>query len=163
LSADPSVAVIRRATRADLPAVLECLAAAFEPYRSRYTPAAFEDTVLTLETAARRLQEMTIFVAETEAQLIAGTIAVAAAGSGEGHVRGMAVYPAFQGSGVARQLLDAAERELKALGCSRVTLDTTQPLERAIRFYERCGYRATGVVRDFFGMPLFEYAKDLEP
>jgi len=42
-----------------------------------------------------------------------------------------------------------------------VTLDTTRPLERAIRFYERCGYRATGVVRDFFGMPLFEYAKDL--
>ena len=143
--------------------MLECLAAAFEPYRSRYTTAAFEDTVLTLETAARRLQEMTIFVAETETQGIAGTIAVAAAGSREGHVRGMAVYPAFQGSGVARQLLDAAERELKVLGCSRVTLDTTQPLERAIHFYERCGYSATGVVGDFFGMPLFEYAKDLEP
>ena len=42
-----------------------------------------------------------------------------------------------------------------------MTLDTTRPLECAIRFYERCGYRATGVVRDFFGMPLFEYAKDL--
>jgi len=62
---------------------------------------------------------------------------------------------------IADRLLHAAEAELRALGCSRATLDTTRPLERPIRFYERSGYRATGAVSDFFGMPLFEYAKDL--
>jgi GNAT superfamily N-acetyltransferase len=71
------------------------------------------------------------------------------------------VHPRHQGRGIADRLLHAGETELRRLGCSRVTLDTTRPLECAIRFYERCGYRATGVVRDFFGMPLFEYAKDL--
>ena len=32
---------------------------------------------------------------------------------------------------------------------------------RAIRFYERHGYRPTGRVSDFFGMELIEYAKEL--
>ena len=152
---------IRRAESGDLPAVLDCLATAFEPYRALYTPAAFEDTVLSAGTAARRMREMTILVAVDPTEGVVGTIAIAAAGAGEGHVRGMAVRPRHQGAGVAARLLRAAERELKSLGCSRVTLDTTRPLERAIRFYTRHGYRATGVVRDFFGMPLFEYAKDL--
>ena len=34
-------------------------------------------------------------------------------------------------------------------------------IERAIRFYVRNGFQSTGAVRDFFGMPFFEYAKDL--
>jgi hypothetical protein len=30
-----------------------------------------------------------------------------------------------------------------------------------MRFYERNGYRRTGKVGDFFGMPRIEYAKEL--
>jgi hypothetical protein len=30
-----------------------------------------------------------------------------------------------------------------------------------MRFYERHGYRRSGRVQDFFGMPLIEYAKDI--
>jgi len=78
-----------------------------------------------------------------------------------GHIRGMAVLPDYQGKGAADQLLHAAEAALRAAGCTRVTLDTTAPLQRAIRFYERNGYRATGHVSDFYGMELFEYEKDL--
>ena len=73
----------------------------------------------------------------------------------------MAVLPAWQGAGVAALLLDAAERELRDKGCSLVTLDTTEPLERATRFYEKHGYRPSGRVSEFYGMPLFEYVKVL--
>jgi hypothetical protein len=62
---------------------------------------------------------------------------------------------------VAQQLLDRIEQELAAAGCRVVSLDTTIPLSRAIAFYERNGYRASGVVTDFFGMPLHEYRKQL--
>jgi len=68
-------------------------------------------------------------------------------------------HPDFQGKGVARQLLAAAETSLHTMGCSRATLDTTKLLGRAILFYTHNGYRATGNVKDFFGMPLFEYMK----
>jgi len=71
----------------------------------------------------------------------------------------MAVRSEWQGQGIAESLLNAAEARLRALGCRRITLDTTAPLQRALRFYERLGYRRSGKVTDFFGMPLFEYEK----
>ena len=104
---------------------------------------------------------MSVFVAVTETGDIGGTIGCQPVGDGEGHIRGMAVHPAFAGTGLARSLLEAVEAELGQCGCTCVTLDTTRPLERAIRFYVRNGFQLTGVVRDFFGMPLSEYAKDL--
>jgi ribosomal protein S18 acetylase RimI-like enzyme len=151
--------VIRRASDQDIGDVMRCLSAAFEPYRLRYTPDAFRDTILTPELARQRLDTMTIFVAESDGGEIVGTIAVEVSAAGVGHLRGMAVLPAHQGTGAASRLLYEAESELCVQGCFRVTLDTTEPLQRAIGFYTRHGYSATGIVRDFFGMPLFEYEK----
>lgn len=152
---------IRRARDGDFEGIRTCLAAAFAPYEARYTPAAFGDTVPTLEALARRAREMCVLVAEDTSGNVVGTLAHQAGPSGEGHLRGMAVDPRRQGSDTAGRLLAAAESELAAAGCTRVTLDTTEPLERAIRFYGRRGYEPTGRVTDFFGMPLFEYAKRL--
>jgi ribosomal protein S18 acetylase RimI-like enzyme len=150
---------LRRATEQDLDAVRVCLSLAFAPYEEAYTAAAFRDTVPAVDGLVERLRTMTILVAEAEGGTVVGTIAHEAGPSGEGHLRGMAVLPQVLGSGVAARLLEAAERALAAAGCQRVTLDTTQPLQRAIRFYERHGYAATGRVTDFFGMALHEYAK----
>ncbi|HTX34966.1 MAG TPA: GNAT family N-acetyltransferase [Bryobacteraceae bacterium] len=139
--------------------ILACLAAAFAPYRERYTAEAYRDTVLTADTVAERLREMCVWVAVAE-ETIAGTIGCRASGA-EGHLRGMAVLPEWQGRGLAVALLQMAEGELRRSGCRRVTLDTTEPLERAARFYERHGYAASGRVADFFGMRLVEYGKGL--
>ena len=161
MSARKERVTIRRARQDDVAPVMACLAAAFEPYRDSYTTGAFQDTVLTLQSAERRLHDMTVLVAEDLSAGIIGTIACQVTTPGEGHLRGMAVVPEVQGRGIAERLLSAAEMELRNLGCWRVTLDTTQPLERAIRFYVRQGYKPTGVVSDFFGMSLFEYDKNL--
>ena len=72
-----------------------------------------------------------------------------------------AVLPSMRGKGVAAQLLRQAEEEMRLRGCTRVTLDTTEPLARAMRFYEKNGYCRSGRVSDFFGMPLIEYQKTL--
>jgi len=152
---------IRSATERDGPGILACLAAAFEEFRGRYTPGGFADTVLSPETVERRMKEMTIFVALDGTGLVAGTIACQAAGS-EGHLRGMAVLPQLRGGGLAQQLLEQAERYVRQQGCTRITLDTTEPLKRAIRFYERNGFRPSGKVQDFFGMRLIEYEKAIE-
>jgi GNAT superfamily N-acetyltransferase len=151
----------RRATAADAVGILRCLRVAFEPYGDRYTPQAFDDTVLTPGTVHHRLASMAVFVAITSAGEIVGTIGCNVVSPEEGHIRGMAVLPGWQGTGVAAQLLQAAEGELRSSHCRRVTLDTTEPLLRAMRFYERNGYRRSGKVDDFFGMRLFEYVKNL--
>jgi tRNA (guanine37-N1)-methyltransferase len=151
---------IRRAGSNDEPGVLKCLSQAFEPYRGDYTPAAFADTVLDSVTIGERLWRMRVLVALAEDQVV-GTIA-GIYSDGEGHLRGMAVLPDFQGTGVAARLLREIEHWLWTQGgCTRITLDTTAPLKNAMRFYEKHGYRLSGRVSDFFGMPLAEYAKEL--
>lgn len=152
---------IRIASLDDAGAVSACLSAAFEQYRCDYTPDAFRDTVVDLEAARLRLKTMTVFVTDQDG-LVIGTLATQVAGD-IGHLRGMAVHPEAQGRGVAAALLDAAEHQLKSCACARVTLDTTEPLVEAIGFYERRGYVPTGHIDDFYGMPLFEYAKQLPP
>jgi GNAT superfamily N-acetyltransferase len=152
---------IRPAQEGDAAAILECLAVAFAPYRERYTPAAFADTVLDRSILGARMQKMHILVAVSDGQIV-GTVAGSTDESGEGHLRGMAVLPKFHGTGIASRLLLAIEEWLQAQGCTRVSLGTTLPLQAAIKFYEKCGYSRSGTVRDFFGMPLIEYVKSLD-
>jgi GNAT superfamily N-acetyltransferase len=156
----PRLFRIERATLDDADGILDCLRAAFEPYRTQYTAGAYEDTVMTADTVRQRIEGMTVLVARSDAGRIIGTIGGGVHGI-EGHLRGMTVAPSSQGSRVASELLQAIETELTAAGCTRVTLDTTAPLVRAIRFYERNGYARSGAVSNFYGMPLHEYQKVL--
>lgn len=155
MQSSPSV---RRATP-HAGGILRCLADAFAPYRDRYTPAAFVDTVLSPESLNERMKTMTVFVALDQQGSVVGTVACSKIGLNEGHVRGMAVRPKREGAGVAQKLLERVESELRKQKCARITLDTTEPLERAMRFYKRNGYRPSGKVTDFFGMRLIEYVK----
>ena len=73
----------------------------------------------------------------------------------------MAVRPEWQGTGLAAALLHAAETELRNNPCKRITLDTTDPLRRAVRFYEKRGFIKSGRESDLFDMRLYEYVKPL--
>lgn len=78
---------VRRAVLADAEGILRCLHAAFEPYRHRYTPDGFRDTVLTPVTVHLRLATMAVFVAATAAGEIVGTIGCGLVSPEEGHIR----------------------------------------------------------------------------
>ena len=56
-------------------------------------------------------------------------------------LRGMAVDPAWQGSGVGRALMDAAVDRLRAAGVASVWANVR---DSAIPFYERVGWRVVG-------------------
>lgn len=120
---------IRSASLADAGVILDCLRLAFAPYEQQYTTVAFEDTVLTRESVPRRLEEMTVFVAVDDSGRVVGTIACSLVSHVEGHLRGMAVRPEWQASGLADQLLKRAEAELANRNCLLITLDTTEPLQ----------------------------------
>jgi GNAT superfamily N-acetyltransferase len=156
----PKPFYVRRAVDSDAIEIHRCLLTAFEPYRARYTPGAFADTVPTEEGIRDRLRTMAVFVADASGEIV-GAIGGQNLGDGSGHLRGMAVLPGWQGRGVAAALLAEAENELRRLGCRRANLHTTRPLERAARFYEREGFVRTGVVEDFFGMEIIEFDKEL--
>lgn len=150
---------VRYAVADDEESILACLNSAFGLYRKEYTREAYADTVLDCRTLKIRLREMSVLVALYGEQVV-GTVAFAATGD-EGHLRGMAVRPEYQGTGVARILLETAVTALHQVGCRVVSLDTTEPLKRATRFYRRAGFARSGKVVDFFGMRLHEYIKTL--
>ena len=56
-------------------------------------------------------------------------------------LRGMAVLPAYQGTGVGRQMLDEAIRRLRALGVEVVWADGR---DTALGFYTRAGWSVEG-------------------
>jgi GNAT superfamily N-acetyltransferase len=153
-------AQIRVATEADAGGILHCLSEAFAPYETRYTAAGFRDTILDRDSLRKRMEGMHVLVACFQDEIV-GTIAGAVEQKGQGHLRGMAVLPRFHGSGIATKLLRAIEDWLRDQGCSRITLDTTEPLLPAMKFYENHGYARSGRVSDFFAMPLLEYVKEL--
>jgi ribosomal protein S18 acetylase RimI-like enzyme len=136
------------------------LTLAFEPFRDQYSEGAYQDTVLTTEAVRERMTHMTVYVAVVPSGVIVGTLA-AWPFHDEGHLRGVAVGPEWQGRHIAHQLLARAEEDLRGKGCTHVTLDTTSPLRKAIRFYEKNGFTSTGKTTDFFGMSLRQYLKDL--
>ena len=152
---------VRQALISDAEEIQACLRTAFGNFLDSYTREAFLDTVPTLENVRDRFHTMSLFVAEDTNRKVVGTVAYYLKSFEEGYIRGMAVLPEWQGKGVARQLLETAEAEIRGHGRKRVSLDTTDPLERAIHFYEKQGYRRTGNVEDFFGMPLHEFTKNL--
>jgi ribosomal protein S18 acetylase RimI-like enzyme len=161
LTSVPRSIHIRKANPQDAAAIAECLTAAFAPFRAQYTPGAFADTVPGPSGVLDRMAHMTVYIAVAAKTEVAGTTACSVAHQ-VGHLRGMAVRPEWQGQNIAQQLLQQAENHLRDAGCYRITLDTTAPLERAIRFYERNRYVPTGRISDFFGMPLHEYSKQLD-
>jgi ribosomal protein S18 acetylase RimI-like enzyme len=57
-----------------------------------------------------------------------------------GWIHRLAVEPDLQSGGLGRQLLDAAESGLRALGCSKVNLQVRAGNERVVGFYEKLGY-----------------------
>lgn len=151
---------VRRATLDDAKEILDCLKQAFAPYRDSYTPEAFVDTVLTPEALRERFAAMIVLVASDDSGQVAGTVAYKVENH-EGHIRGMAVRPEWHGCGIAGDLLDKVEADLRDLGCRAITLDTTTPLRKAIRFYEKNGFRRTGEKALFFGMDLVGYLKKI--
>jgi len=153
---------IRLATIKDAKAVHEVLLAAFEEYRSFYSPEGFADTVLSEEKAKDRIKEMKVYVAVDQQGIIIGTISWQKLNEYEGHIRGMGVIPSQRGrNSPAISLLKEVERDAQLENCKILTLDTTEILKRAQNLYEKNGFKKTGKIQDFFGSIIYEFAKTL--
>jgi GNAT superfamily N-acetyltransferase len=154
--------IIHRATMNDASGIQKTLLAAFKPYKDFYNRKAFSDTVLRGEKIRERLNNMRVYVAVDKTGKITATIGWQKIRNEEGHIRGMAVHPQRQGNNSpAKKLLNHVEAEAKSEGCKIMTLDTTQVLLRAHRFYKKNGYKETGKKTYWFGHIIYEFAKEL--
>jgi ribosomal protein S18 acetylase RimI-like enzyme len=77
-----------------------------------------------------------------------GVVATAMAGY-EGHrgwVNYLAVSPDCRRMGLGREMMDAAEARLRALGCPKINLQVRSRNVEAIEFYEKIGYKRDDAV-----------------
>jgi ribosomal protein S18 acetylase RimI-like enzyme len=121
--------VIRNATREDFPAVL----ALWDRARSGH--AETPDSVEALE----RLEPGALLVHEEDGE-IAGAL-IAAFDGWRGNMYRLAVKPERRRNGIARALVDAGERRLRAQGAPKVTALVGRGDEQAESLWRAAGYK----------------------
>ena len=153
---------IRAAVPSDAAAIASVLQDSFAEYKPLYTDRAFAATTPTIGETCQRLSEGPAWVA-LKNETIVGT-ASAVQNDHALYIRGMAILPVERGQRIGEMLLHEIERFAHARSCERLLLSTTPFLARAIRLYERVGFRIVSEgPRDLFGTSLFTMAKNLEP
>jgi len=151
---------IQLAVEADGPAIAAVLHDAFIDYKPLYTPGGFDATALNSEQVKERISEGPVWIVLRDNQ----TVATGAAVQKEAglYIRGMAVAPEARGQKIGELLLGEAEKFASANGIKRLFLSTTPFLARAIRLYEKGGFRRIDEgASDLFGTPLFTMEKIL--
>ena len=103
----------------------------------------------THDVTQERLDQGTAFIAELESRIV-GTITLSfpidvphaeymtdkpLASFGQ-----FAVEPNLQGAGLGRKLIQTVETEAKRLGAQEICLDTAQPADHLISYYQKLGY-----------------------
>lgn len=83
-------------------------------------------------------------VAEDEGTIV-GTVMAGYEGH-RGWINYLGVLPARQRTGIARALMEEAERRLRALGCPKVNLQVRSDNEQALAFYARIGFQQDPVL-----------------
>ena len=92
----------------------------------------------------QRVQPDLFLVAEDEGTIV-GTVMAGYEGH-RGWINYLGVLPARQKSGIARALMEEAERRLRALGCPKINLQVRSDNEQALAFYARIGFQQDPVL-----------------
>jgi GNAT superfamily N-acetyltransferase len=149
---------IRLARPNDAPAIASVLLESFLEYKALYTDQGFAATTPASQEVLDRLKEGPVWVAVSNGEVV-GTASAVVKGDSL-YVRGMAVLPLARGRRVGELLLEQIETYAVEQNCKRLFLSTTPFLDRAIRLYERFGFRRTDEgPHDLFGTPLLTMEK----
>lgn len=154
-SATPPV-TIRQATLGDLDALLALEHAAFVGDRA-------ERRAIRHAIGSPSMSLLVALDSEDETVLVAAATLERRKGSRSARLSSIAVSPARAGQGLGGIMLDAAEAEAKAHGCTRLRLEVRADNGAGIRLYERHGYEHFAVLDEYYedGMEAWRYQKTL--
>jgi len=153
---------IRRAVENDSEAISELIREAFDPFKSEYTPDAFDYTTPGPDLIRDRFAEGPIWEA-FEKEVMVGTVS----GMPDGdrfYIRSMAIKPSAQRGGIGQRLLEVLEAFAREAGYEKLYLYTTFVLPAAKRLYEKNGFYVLRETppEEWFGMGGLEMEKKLD-
>ena len=109
---------------------------------------------------ASYINEGRVLVAWDDDERLVGHLQLIRVSDDDVELKSLAVLPDTQGSGVGRQLIDAAVDAAKADGYSRMLVSTACASTGNLRFYQRCRFRMLSIERDAF-RPETGYAEQI--
>ncbi len=148
-----TAALIRRATRADVDALLALEETTFDS--DRISRAQWRRHIAS-DSAA-------VFVSGTSGTVDAAAVVFYRRNTRAAHLYSLAVGTHARGTGLGGALLAAAEADALALGCTSMRLEVRTDNPSAIALYERRGYTRTGCLPGFYedGADGWRYVKEL--
>ena len=153
---------IRRAGLNDARSIAVVLAESFAEHKASYTSEAFAATTPTADEIRNRANEGPMWIALSN-EAIVGT-ASGVLQSEALYIRSMAILPSARGQHIGELMLQEIERFAARHGYKRLVLSTTPFLVRAIRLYQRFGFRRSSEgPHELLGTPLFTMVKNLSP
>jgi GNAT superfamily N-acetyltransferase len=142
---DPTAIVVRKATAADLPAVLALYG---QPDLDDGKVLPVDEAVALLDRFAR-YPDYTLYVAQDGAEIV-GTFALLIMdnlghlGARSGIVEAVAVAPARQSSGIGRGMMQFALDTCREKRCYKLVLSSNAKRVRAHAFHESLGFKRHG-------------------
>jgi len=94
------------------------------------------------------------FVVAYDADTPVGCGAVRVIAAGIAEIKRMYVVPSVRGRGIARRMLEMLEGEARALGVTKLMLETGTQQPEAIALYSKTGFSLTGPFGDYPPSPL---------
>ena len=140
----------RRATRADLPAVVAMLADDMLGQAREVVSEPLDPRYLAGFAAIEANGQDMLAVAEQDGRVV-GCLqltflpGISHLGAWRGQVEGVRVASGVRGSGIGRQMLEWAIGQCRARGCASVQLTTNEARTDAQRFYKSLGFAASHV------------------
>jgi ribosomal protein S18 acetylase RimI-like enzyme len=148
ISADGQTYDVRRAVRADVPAIVELIAADqigagrdgaadLEPYERAFATIDADPAQLLVVVTGPTDGAV---VATLQLTVIPG---IARRGSLRGQIEAVRVHEDLRGRGLGRALMTWAIDEARRRGCTLIQLTSDKRREDALRFYDRLGFAAS--------------------
>jgi len=131
---------IRPATNADRDAIVAVVFGVLAEYGLSPDPATTDADLNDIERAYRANGGMFDVLLGPDGAII-GTVGLFPMGEGTVELRKMYLLSSQRGQGLGRRMLDHALDQARALGFSRVTLETASVLKEAVALYERYGFK----------------------
>ena len=151
---------IRLAEHREAASIAALIYEAFVDERPRYTEEAFAATTPGVMEIGERIKNKTVWVAISN-NMILGTASFIQGGGGL-FIRSVAVNRAARRRGIARMLMNHAEKLALENDCSHLKLTTTAFLLPACSLYESLGFKHNGFEM-LYGTELVKLKKILNP
>ena len=88
-------------------------------------------------------------LAATDRDRVVGVAAIVIAGK-EAELKNLAVSPARQGNGIAKQLIAEVVRNARSVGAKTLVVGTGNSSLAQLALYQKCGFRISAVIPDYF-------------